>query len=349
MREIDLFVSPPVQNTYLRFLIAVFLLLWWLPLNLTAASDSVSPQKESSTPPSDPIRIIENNWSSQLVLSRIAGALFQRQGYEVSYQRASVSEQWGALAHGIDHVQLEVWQGTMEANFSRMVASGKILDVGSHTATTREDWWYPLYVEKLCPGLPDWRALKRCSAIFATGKTGTSGSYLAGPWEKPEAARVRALGLDFTVVQATSADHLWRALAEAEKNQQPIVLFNWTPNWVEDRYQGRFIEFPAHSAACEQDPSWGENPNYLFDCGNPKDGWLKKAAWQGFPKRWPCAHQLLENIKFTNLMIAALSARVDVDGLTPLQAANEWLEDHQTLWQGWLPTCNQPLATSLME
>jgi len=159
------------------------LLLLWLVSGLlsnapeAAQSTAIADPIRAELIHSDPIHIIENDWTSQRVLSRIAGVLFQKQGYPVRYQQSSVSEQWGALAHGIDHVQLEVWQGTMEASFSRLAAAGKILDAGNHTATTREDWWYPLYVEKLCPGLPDWRALQRCSAIFAT--------------PKPEAARVQ--------------------------------------------------------------------------------------------------------------------------------------------------------------
>lgn len=328
-----------------RLVVPLFLLglclLSVLPLSQALASDAPAAERDITN---EPIRILENDWTSQLVLSRIAGALFQRQGYAVSYQSSSVAEQWGALALGIDHVQLEVWQGTMEASFNRMVEAGKILDAGRHTATTREDWWYPLFVEKLCPGLPDWRALKACSALFSTAKSGSAGRYLAGPWEKPEAARVRALGLDFIVEQATSADHLWQALAKAEQEQRPIVLFNWTPNWVEDRFEGRFVEFPEHSAECETNPSWGESPDYLYDCGNPKDGWLKKAVWRGFPQRWPCAYQLLEKIDFPNLTIASLSARVDVDGLTPTQAADEWLRDNEALVQTWLPACSQKLA-----
>ncbi len=33
-------------------------------------------------------------------------------------------------------------------------------------------------------------------------------------------------------------------LAKSFKKKEPIVLFNWTPNWVEAKYEGKFIEFP---------------------------------------------------------------------------------------------------------
>ena len=113
-----------------------------------------------------PIKILLNNWTSQLVLSHVTGRIFEEMGYEVIYQQSSVNEQWGALSHGAVHMQIEVWQGTMADDFQRLVESQSILDMGAHQATTREEWWYPDYVEEQCPGLPDWRALKKCAALF---------------------------------------------------------------------------------------------------------------------------------------------------------------------------------------
>ena len=54
-----------------------------------------------------------NNWTSQIVLSHITGNIFQHLGYEVEYIPTSTSDQWGALAYGTAHVQVEIWQGTM--------------------------------------------------------------------------------------------------------------------------------------------------------------------------------------------------------------------------------------------
>jgi glycine betaine/proline transport system substrate-binding protein len=284
---------------------------------------------------SQPIRIVTNDWSSQIVLAHIAGGIFEHLGYQIEYSSSTVAEQWGAMALGIDHVQVEVWEGTMSDMFTRMVAAGRLVDAGSHAAITREEWWYPDYVEQLCPGLPDWQALKACSALFSEDGSST-GKYFAGPWEKPEAARVRALGMDFNVSAVVEADQLWQALEEASQQQRAIVLFNWTPNWVEARYKGKFVEFPAHAPACETDPAWGINPDFHYDCGNPAKGWLKKAAWSGMQERWPCAYQTLNHINFENLMIAQLAARVDVDGMTHEAAAKEWLKNNQRLWLSWI-------------
>ena len=283
------------------------------------------------------IKIIVNNWTSQIVLSHITGKIFQHLGYDVEYIPTSTSDQWGALAYGVAHVQVEVWQGTMAESFNRHVVAGSIVDAGAHTATTREDWWYPEYVEQECPGLPSWQALRDCAQIFSRPNSNSRGVYYAGPWEKPDAARIRALNLNFDIVILSAGDELWLELEKAIKNKQPIVLFNWSPNWVESRIPGRFIEFPDYDIACEQDPNWGVNKSFLYDCGNPKGGWLKKASAKGMEKQFPCAFNALKNISFTNQQLSHISALVDVDKMTYEDAATQWLNENKHSWQKWLP------------
>ncbi|WP_157619191.1 ABC transporter substrate-binding protein [Psychromonas aquimarina] len=284
----------------------------------------------------EPIKIITNNWTSQIVLSNITGNIFKSMGYNISYLPLAVSDQWGALAHGFADVQIEVWEGTMSDEFKRMIAKGRISDLGAHQAKTREDWWYPAYVEDLCPGLPDWQALNKCAALFARPGSAGKGVYFAGPWEKSDKARIRALQMDFKVQLLSTGNKLWKELDKAFKKKQPIVLYNWTPNWISSHYQGRFIEFPEYSPECETDPAWGINKKYLYDCSNPPGGWLRKAAWSGMQAKWSCAYQTLQNISFDNNQIAALAALVDIDKLTYKQAAEYWLTNNKAVWQQWI-------------
>ena len=139
--------------------------------------------------------------------------------------------------------------------------------------------------KKFCPGLPNWQALNNCSSLFSQKDNLSKGIYYGGPWEKPDKARVRALAMNYIVVNTNTADQLQQKLADAHKKQQPIVLFNWTPNWIGAVYKGKFVEFPEHHLDCETEPSWGINPNFLFDCGNPKSGWLKKVVSTDVPKK----------------------------------------------------------------
>jgi glycine betaine/proline transport system substrate-binding protein len=65
---------------------------------------------------------------------------------------------------------------------------------------------------------------------------------------------------------------LWAELDPAVARKEPIVLFNWTPNFIEAKYPGFFIEFPDFAAECLTDLKWGSNPYAVYDCGAPRNG-----------------------------------------------------------------------------
>ncbi len=142
--------------------------------------------------------------------------------------------------------------------------------------------------------------------------------------------------MDFTVINAGSAAALWAEIGAAEATKRPIVLFNWTPNFAEAVWPGEFVAFPEAVPGCDTDPSVGPNPDALYDCGNPADGYLKKAAWDGMPDKWPAAYDVLTKVSFTNAQIAEMARLVDVEELEPQEAAEEWLAANESVWSGWV-------------
>lgn len=286
----------------------------------------------------DPIIIPIHNWSSQIVMSNVVGQIFEEMGANVEYVSTDSQAVYEAVRTGDVTLEMEVWEGAFGASFDAAMEKGGIVDAGDHNAITREDWWYPDYVAELCPGLPDWEALNACSAKFSTPETGDSGRFLGGPvdWLKHDQERVDALGMDFKVVNAGSASALWAELAAAKKRGEPIVLFNWTPNFIEAVYPGAFIEFPEHQPGCDKDPALGPNPDATYDCANPPNGYMKKAAWDGMAEKWPAAYEVLTEISFTNPQIAEMAKLVDVDELEPEEAATVWLEDNTDIWKSWI-------------
>ena len=202
---------------------------------------------------------------------------------------------------------------------------GGIVDVGDHDAVTREDWWYPMWTKEACPGLPSWEALNDCAEVFATAETGDKGRYLDGPvdWLKHGKERVEALDMNFTVINAGSAAALWADIGAAEAEKKPIVVFNWTPNFAEAVWPGEFVEFPEWDDGCDKDPAVGPNPDALYDCGNPANGYLKKAAWEGMEEKWPAAYATLDKDLFHQPADREMAKLVDVDELEPEEAAAE--------------------------
>lgn len=307
-----------------------------LPAALAAAALMASAPAGAQS--SDPIKIPIHNWSSQIVGAHIVGKLLNQAGFKTEYIPADSQVVYTSMCEGDIHLVHEVWQGAFGVAFEKVVSEGCVIDAATHDAKTREEWWYPAYVEEQCPGLPDWQALNKCAELFVTPETAPKGRFLAGPvdWLKHDHERVEGLNMNFEVVNAGSASALWAELEAASKRNQPIVLFNWTPNFIEALYDGKFVEFPAFEEACRTDPAWGSNPEKTHDCGNPKDGYLKIGVWKGFPDKWPGAYKILQKINFTNQDIAVMAKLADIDNLEPEEAADKWLKDNEAKWRPWL-------------
>ncbi|MCF2909109.1 ABC transporter substrate-binding protein [Pseudoalteromonas sp. DL2-H2.2] len=286
-----------------------------------------------------PVQLLYNDWTSQQVLSHIVANIFTELGYQTEFIEAKTEGQWFLLKAGMADVQVEVWEGTMADKYAQLMQSQVIVDLGDYSLKTREDWWYPLYVKQHCPGLPHWQALLQCAEVFARPGSQGKGVYIAGPWEKPDRARIRALQLPFVVEQVESGEALWKKLAIAHKIKQPILMFNWTPNWVGAVYPGEFVEFPDFDVRCETEPGWGVNPKFLFDCGNPKSGWLKKIVSTEFFDQHPCLAKGLRQFDMNSTTLEQLAAMVNLENFTPALVAKHWLENNQATWRKWFVAC----------
>ena len=304
-----------------------------------AAMFAISAPSYAAAPESDdPIIIVQNNWTSQLVLSTVVGKVLEKMGYTVEFAPSDSQLQFKAIADGDMHFQIEAWEGSMKGAFEKAVAENGMVDAGTHDAVTREEWWVPQYVVDKCPGLPDWKALDKCAEIFAVAETAPKGRFLGPPadWGKNYAERVKALGMNFVAINVGQAATLWAELDAAAARKEPIVLFNWTPNFVEAKHKGMFIDFPEPEGdKCAKDPAWGMNKEMVNDCGAPRKAWLKKAAWKGLEGKYPEAWKVLKAINFDNGQIAAASLLVDVDGMSTEEAADKWIADNQDLIAKW--------------
>ena len=305
---------------------------------LTAGVLACAPFAVLAEDSSDPIVIPIHNWSSQIVMSNVVGQILEEQGANVEYVTTDSQAVYESIRLGDVTFEVEVWEGAFGASFRAALEKGGIVDVATHDAVTREDWWYPMWTKDACPGLPSWEALNDCAALFATAETGDQGRYLDGPvdWLKHGQERVEALGMDFVVVNAGSAAALWAEIGAAEADQRPVVVFNWTPNFAEAVWPGEFVEFPEWEDGCDTDPAVGPNPDALFDCGNPATGYLKIAAWEGMEEKWPAAYATLQQVNFTNPQIAEMAKMVDIDEMEPEEAAEVWLEENADVWSGWV-------------
>ena len=300
---------------------------------LTMTLASVSGQSLADS--SEPIVIPTHNWSSQVVMAYVIGGIFENMGNNVEYVSADSQGVYEAIRLGDVTISHEVWQSSFGKSFQNAIDAGGLIDAGTHAAPTLEEMGVPTWVidQNLCPGLPNWEALKDCKEVFATADSGGKGRWLEGPqsWHgdlMPERIDALGLGDDYVVKFAGGADALWAELASAKAEGRGTIIFNWTPNFT-DAEGFTFIEFPEYTDGCRT-VDGGDG-----SCGSPK-GWLKKAANADFPTTHPDAYAMFEKLSFSTTSIGQMAALVDIDKMDHKSAAASWLADHEDVWRAFI-------------
>jgi glycine betaine/proline transport system substrate-binding protein len=308
----------------------------------TVPTDSTDNQKafitgDAPTVAAQPLLLVINKWNSQRVLAHIVANVLQQAGIEINFVPFDSQIQFQALADGRVHFQVAAWEGPMRDAFNHALSRGMV-DAGTHTAVAREGWWIADYILEDCPAAATWQGLNECAHLFATPETLPAGRFVGPPldWGKQYAQLMNALPMNFRVINVDNESQLWTTLQNAYTHREPLVLFNWTPNFTDVMYTGRFVDFPEPAAACETDPSWGPNPDATGDCGDSHSNWLKKAAWGGLKGTHPAAWSILKRVDFNNRQIARAIQLVEVDGLAPTEAARVWTEDNTATVEQWI-------------
>jgi len=285
----------------------------------------------------DPIKLTLHDWSGQLITTTLMGEVLEEAGANVEYVQADYIAQFAGLKTGDLHVAMEMWETTGREAMDEAFATGNVVSQGETGLQAIEEWWYPSYMEELCPGLPNWEALKDCADVFATAETAPMGRYLGGPvtWGGFDEERVEALGLDFEVVHAGTDAALFAELEAAYQREDPIMLWVYSPHWAPSKYDGSFVEFPKYSAECYSDPSVGVNPDAAYDCGKPS-GPIWKVSWAGLADKWPDATKAIQNFTLSNDDYGSMVAEVDLEGKSIEETVAKWMDANKDVWSAWI-------------
>lgn len=285
----------------------------------------------------DPIKITLHDWSGQLITSNIMASVLNEAGYNTELVVADYLAQFPGLQSGDLHLAMELWETTAGDILDQYEAEGGVLRVGSTGMDAIEDWWYPAYMKEKCPGLPNWEALNDCAEAFSTMETAPKGRYLGGPvtWGGYDEERIEALGLNWEVVHAGTDAALFAELESAVQRKAPIMLWIYSPHWAPSKFEGEFVEFPAYTSECYNDPSWGLNSEMAYDCGKPR-GPVWKGASSQLKEKWPGAYKIVEAYQMSNAEMGNLVFQVDVDGRSVEDVVAEWMNANKSTWQSWI-------------
>jgi len=283
------------------------------------------------------IRLAQNSWSGSRVDAAVAAVLLHDElGYPVEIAAVDEYAQWDSIASGELHACLEVWPSGHAEDIAEYIdREHRVANAGPLGVVGKIGWYVPTDLVTQHPELATWEGFAdpANAALFRTAATAPHGQFLAGDptWVQFDAQIIANLGLDFAVVYAGSEEALLAQVDHAYSTGQPILFYFWTPHAAHRRYQLTEVRLPPYSDACYARAAAGG-----VDCDYPADV-LFKIVTPGLPEYAPDAYDFITRFRWSTDDQTELLAAVDVDGLTPDQAARQWIATHEAIWRQWLP------------
>ena len=286
---------------------------------------------------SDTIVIAVNPWVGAEANANVAKVLMEDQmGCTVELQEVSESAQFPGMDRGDIDATLEVWPSGHSKDARQYIEqAGTVVEGGELGITGNIGWFTPSYVVEEFPEYATWEGYTEAD-VFATAETGDKGRFLGTDttYSIFDEQIIAALGLDLEVVYTGSEPATLAALDAAVAKEEPIVMYWWTPQWANAKYDLVEVELPAYNEECA-DIALNDPEAVGYDCDYADDV-LYKAFSAELETKDPAAFEFLSNFAWTaedqNSVAQAIQEGTDGE-----EAAQTWLDANEDTWQAWLP------------
>ena len=308
----------------------------------TAAPATEVPVTEA---PKGTVILVDQDWDGQLVTTAVAQILLEQElGYtvETKFAPADSAPLFLGLESGDFHFVCCNWPSYSAELLDEYVNTGDapVQRVGTVGIRGETGWYVPSYViegdaergiEAVAPDLRTVSDLNKYKDVFATSDTAPNGRLLefTPGWDTQPEKRLEAFGAEFDPVFAGSEGAALAEIDAAFERGDPFLTYLWEPHWAHAKYNLVQIEMPEWTSDCYPD---GES----FNCGFPTDE-VAKLAWPGFQDEFPEAYDFLANFQMTNAQQNEMVLNLTENDLTPQQAAQEWVDENESVWSSWIP------------
>jgi glycine betaine/proline transport system substrate-binding protein len=287
---------------------------------------------------SETISIAVNPWTGSAANANVAKALMEQEmGCTVELVEIDEFAQFPALSTGELDATLEVWPSGHAEDYATYIEGGEgVVDAGELGVIGKIGWYIPSYLVEQNPDLATVEGLNANADMFATAETGDQGQFLGGDpsFVSFDEEIVESLDLDFQVVYAGSEAALLTELEGAYENQEPLLFYFYKPHWAFVDYELTEVALPAVTEECTEIATKRDATGY--NCDYPEDV-LYKALNDGLAEKDPAAFEFLSNMSYTNEEQEEIAHMIDVEGLSPEEAAAQWVSENEAVWSAWLP------------
>jgi glycine betaine/proline transport system substrate-binding protein len=285
--------------------------------------------------------IAVNPWVGAEANANVVKVLMENEmGCTVELQEVNENAQFPGMAAGDIDATLEVWPSGHAADREEYIDNdGGVVDGGELGITGNIGWFTPSYVVEQYPEYATWEGFQDDADVFSTAETGDKGRFLGADttYSIFDEQIIASLGLDLEVVYSGSEAASLSALDNAVANQEPIVMYWWTPQWANAKYDLVEVGLPEYTEECA-DIALNDPEAIGYSCDYADDV-LYKAFSAELESKDPAAFGFLSNFSWTadDQNEVALAIQEGTDGE---EAAQAWIDANPDVWQAWLPAAS---------
>jgi len=302
-------------------------------LGLAACGDSDIDSGDSSTAAASDcgeFDIAINPWVGYEASAYVVGEVAKQElGCDVEYKDLKEEIAWQGMGEGDVDVVIENW-GHEDLKKKYIEKQGTAVEVGPNGNIGVIGWYVPPWLAEENPDITDWKNLNQYASDFSTSETGDKGQLLDGDpsFVTNDEALVENLDLNFEVVYAGSEAALIQAFRQAEKNKEWVLGYFYEPQWFLSEVPLVKVDLPPWEEGCDADPATVacDYPEYILD----------KIAAADFMESGSPAADLVSNFTWTNDDQNVVAASIAQDGMTPEDAAQQWIDENEDVWKPWV-------------
>ena len=253
------------------------------------------------------VKIAYANWLEGIAMSHLAKVVLEEHGYEVELQNADLAPIFVSMSGKKSDVFLDAWLPiTMKDYMDQYGDSIEFL--GEVYGEARVGLVVPQYVT-----IQSINELEANKDRFSSEIVGIDAG--AGIMKTTDKA-IAAYGLDGYTLMTSSSSTMLASLKKAMDKGEWIVITGWTPHWMFDQFDLKFLD----------------DPKKVY--GDLEE--IHAIAWKGFSEKDPFAAEFFGNIKLTteelsSFMTAMKDARMDEE-----EIARKWRDEHRLLVDSWI-------------
>lgn len=282
------------------------------------------------------------SWESIQVHNRIAGYILEHgYGYNIDYMFGESIPILLGLRRGDVDITTEIWLDNLYEAILDAVSSEDIISLGANYPDAPQGWYVPTYViegdesrsiEPMAPELKTVFDLKDYIHLFSDPTDASKGRFYNAPtgWVAHDInnAKLEAYGLaeHYNSFNTGSDAGLSTAILRAYERGEPIVAYNWEPNWVIGLLDMTLLEEPAYDPV-----QWNKDYGTAYPASK-----VHVFVNSDLPNRAPRVAGFLANYNTTLEQTNEFLAYMEETNATADTTALWFLKNNPETWQSWI-------------